>query len=57
MRSLRTVLVNDYRLNLCAWHLSSVIGMSDDGLTILGTGTNPDGNYEAWIARLPANAP
>ncbi|NRA00297.1 MAG: thrombospondin type 3 repeat-containing protein [Myxococcales bacterium] len=29
--------------------------MSADGLTLVGWGTNPDGNQEAWIANLPCD--
>ena len=31
----------------------SASGISDDGLTIVGSGTNRSGHYEAWIATLP----
>jgi uncharacterized membrane protein len=40
-------------LDLTGWTLESATGISDDGLTIVGTGINPDGNQEAFIATLP----
>jgi hypothetical protein len=41
------------------WHLFDVVGISNDGRTVAGNGTNPDGNAEAWIVRLdhPIGAP
>jgi len=53
MRNLRDVLVNDYGLDLTGWILSSASGISDDGLTIVGYGDNPDGYTEAWVATIP----
>mgnify|MGYP006193284809 CR=1 FL=1 len=52
MRSLKQVLTNDYGLNLNGWDLTSANAISADGLTIVGFGTNPLGQSEAWIARL-----
>ena len=53
MRSLRALLVEQYGLDLTGWTLMSANGVSDDGQTIIGTGVNPDGHTEAWIATLP----
>ncbi|OPF19423.1 PEP-CTERM sorting domain-containing protein [Microcystis aeruginosa KW] len=52
MRSLQQVLSNDYGLDLTGWTLLGASAISADGLTIVGFGTNPLGQSEAWIARL-----
>ena len=52
MRSLKQVLTNDYGLNLNGWDLTSANAISADGLTIVGSGFDPRGNGENWIARL-----
>jgi len=53
MRFLSDVLTSDYGLDLSGWTLGPAYGVSADGLTIVGTGTNPIGNTEAWIAHIP----
>jgi probable HAF family extracellular repeat protein len=53
MRNLKTVLVNDFGLNLMGWTLSSAEGISSDGLTIVGNGINPDGYIEGWVVTIP----
>jgi probable HAF family extracellular repeat protein len=53
MQNLRDVLINDYGLDLTGWTLRTAYGISDDGLTIVGDGLNPDGYGEAWIATIP----
>jgi probable HAF family extracellular repeat protein len=55
MRSVRSMLVDEFGLDLTGWTLTSAEGISDDGLTILGNGINPDGELEAWIAVLPSS--
>ncbi len=53
MRNLKDVLEGDYGLDLIGWTLSSAMGISADGLTIVGYGSNPDGYQEGWIAIVP----
>jgi probable HAF family extracellular repeat protein len=55
MRSVWSVLVDEFELDLTGWTLTSAVGVSDDGLAILGNGVNPDGESEAWIAVLPSS--
>jgi len=52
MRNLRDVLVDDCGLDLSGWTLRIPRDASDDGLTIVGEGLNPSGDYEGWIAVL-----
>ena len=52
IRDLGNVLINDYRLDLTGWTLVEAIGISADGKVIVGYGTNPSGQTEAWMADL-----
>jgi probable HAF family extracellular repeat protein len=68
MRSLRDVLIADYGLgdSLAGWALggyetfsppdaaTGALAITPDGQAIVGVGTNPDGNWEAWIATIPS---
>ena len=57
MRSLYDVLVNDLELaEVEDWQLLEARAVSDDGLSITGTGINPTGETEAWLVRLPEPA-
>ncbi len=52
--ALRQVLVSQFDLgaNLAGWKLRSATAVSADGSVVVGYGMNPNGNREAWIARL-----
>jgi len=52
IRRLRDRLTDDFGLDLTGWTLTEANGVSADGLTIAGSGTNPLGKAEAWIAHL-----
>jgi hypothetical protein len=51
MQGLKDVL-NSQGLNLTGWRLTEASAISDDGTTIVGTGKNPLGQTEAWIANI-----
>ena len=55
MVNLNDLLINEYDIDLTGWILHESKGISADGLTIVGKGTNPYGNYEAWIATIPGS--
>ena len=59
MRSLTSLLAADVGLgtSLAGWTLNNVTGVSVDGRVIVGDGTNPTGQREAWRAVLPAVLP
>ncbi len=48
--SIQDMLENVFSLDLTGWTLTSAGGISADGLKIVGYGTNPSGNIEAWRA-------
>jgi probable HAF family extracellular repeat protein len=54
MRNLQDVLINDLGLgaSLAGWTLTEANDISANGKFIVGTGINPNGNTEAWIAGL-----
>ncbi len=54
--NLQGVLQNDYGLDMSGWTLLSAADISNDGLTIVGYGINPDGIREGWIATVPEPA-
>jgi len=51
MRNLRTVLT-DLGVDMTGWTLSEAWGVSADGMKIVGSGRNPSGHTEAWLAVL-----
>ena len=52
LRELQSVLSSDYGLNLSGWQLGRATAITPDGNVIVGYGSNPAGNTEAWIANL-----
>jgi len=53
MRALESVL-QERGVDLMGWSLWEARSISYDGWTIAGVGaTDPDGNYQAWVATLP----
>jgi len=56
VRLIQDILANNYNLDLTGWTLTNATGISDDGMTIVGNGINPDGVEEGWIATIPEPA-
>jgi uncharacterized membrane protein len=54
MESLQLILENRFGLadELTGWNLEEATDISPDGRFIVGNGTNPDGNQEAWLVHL-----
>ncbi len=52
MRELAVVLAG-LGFDLTGWTLTKASAVSDDGKVIVGHGTNPDGNQEAWRVVIP----
>ena len=50
MQSIATLLTAS-GVNITGWQLTNANGVSADGTVIVGNGTNPSGNAEAWITR------
>jgi len=53
LRLLDAALLADYQTQITGWKLTRATAISDDGHTIAGYGTNPQGQTEAWIVKLP----
>jgi len=56
-RSLTDILTHDLGLDLTGWTLEIATDISDDGTVIVGSGINPLGQNEAWIASLAVPEP
>lgn len=52
MISVQNLLANR-GIDMEGWLLKSAVAVSDDGTRIVGTGYNPDGIEESWLAELP----
>jgi probable HAF family extracellular repeat protein len=57
MRKLQTVLEDEYGLDVSLWDLRRAYAITPDGRTIVGDGTNPAGENEAWLVHLPQRPP
>ena len=59
LQSLQTLLASDLGLaaDLSGWSLSAAYKCSVDGQSIIGWGTNPTGQTEAWVAHLGPTVP
>jgi len=56
IRSLQAVLEAEYGLKLTGWHLQTASGITPDASAIVGSGTNPAGQQEAFRVVLVSGA-
>ncbi len=42
---------------IAGWKLTSVVGISDDGLVLAGSGYDPEGKLRGWVVRLDPPTP
>jgi len=56
MRNLQDVLTGNFGLDLSGWVLSRALGISDDGLTIVGVGIDSGGHEQGWAVTVPEPA-
>ena len=57
MRSIASILADDYGLDLQGWSLDRGIAISADGSTIIGDARKPTGEREVFIATIPVPSP
>lgn len=53
MRRLCDILNDEFGIDMSAWTWTRARAISDDGTVIVGTGDNPSGDREAWVAVIP----
>ena len=53
MRRLCDILNDEFGIDMSAWTWTRARAISDDGTVIVGTGDNPNGDREAWVAVIP----
>jgi len=51
------IVISSTGVDLTGWTLTQATAISDDGNTIVGYGTNPDGDEEGWVFMLNAPPP
>jgi uncharacterized membrane protein len=54
---IQTVLANAGVASVAGWELTTATGISADGSRVCGTGVNPAGLTEGWVATLPPAPP
>ena len=57
MQNLKNVLENAYGLDINGWRLGYCSDISADGRTIVGTGNDPNGHMQAWMAIIEGPTP
>ncbi len=53
-RSIADILTGHFGVDLGGWTLTNAASVSADGRVIVGTATNAEGEFQPWIATIPA---